>query len=51
MVSSGGTDRYGKLCYKFSISDNLTPTVNFPTLITDYSHSPALLDIGFIYFF
>ena len=41
----GGTDRPGELCYNFSISNDLTQMVNFPTLIPDCgSHSPALLD-------
>ena len=42
----GGTDRPGKLCYNFSISNDLTQIVNFPTRIPDCdSHSPALLDL------
>ena len=42
----GGTDRSGELCNNFSISDNLTQMVNFPTQIPDYdSHNPALLDL------
>ena len=42
----GGTDRPGELCYNFSISNNLTQMVNFPTRIPDCdSHSPALLDL------
>ena len=45
---SGGTDRPGELCYNFSISNNLTQIVNFPTQIPDCdSHSPALLDLFF----
>ena len=28
---SGGTDRSGELCYNFSISNNLTQMVHFPT--------------------
>ena len=41
-----GTDRPGEPCYNFSISNNLTQMVNFPTKITDcHSHSPALLDL------
>ena len=45
LTYSGGTDRPGELCYNFSISNNLTQIVNFPTWIPDYeSHSPALLD-------
>ena len=43
---SGGTDRPGELCYNFSIVNDVTQIVNFPTRITDYdSHSPALLDL------
>ena len=41
-----GTDQPGELCYNFSISDDLTQMVNFPTPILDCdSHSPALLDL------
>ena len=44
LTYSGGTDRPGELCYNFSISNDLTQMVNFPTRIPDYdSHSPALL--------
>ena len=35
LTYSGGTDRPGKLCYNFSISNNLTQMVNFPTWIPD----------------
>ena len=36
----------GELCYNFSISNDLTQIVNFPTRIPDCdSHSPALLDL------
>ena len=43
---SSGTDRPGELCYNFSISNDLTEMVNFPTRIPDCdSHSPALLDL------
>ena len=43
---SGGTDRPGELCYNFSIVNDVTQIVNFPTRITDCdSHSPALLDL------
>ena len=46
LTYSGGTDRTGELCYNFSISNNLTQIVNFPTRIPDCdSHSPALLDL------
>ena len=42
----GGTDIPGELCYNFSISNDLTHKVNFPTRIPDCdSHSPALLDL------
>ena len=42
----GGTDRPGGLCYNFSISNDLTQIVNFPTRIPCCdSHSPALLDL------
>ena len=41
LTYSGGTDRPGELCYNFSISNNLTQIVNFPTRIPDCdSHSP-----------
>ena len=40
------TDRSGELCYNFSVSNDLTQMVNFPTQIPDCdSHSPALLDL------
>ena len=46
LTYSGGTDRSGKSCYNFSISNGLTQMVNFPTRIPDYdSHSLALLDL------
>ena len=49
LTYSGGTDRPGELCYNFSISNDLTQMVNFPTSIPDCdSHSPAVLHI-FIY--
>ena len=42
----GGTDRPGELCYNFSISNDLTQMVNFPTRIPDCdSHSTTLLDL------
>ena len=45
LTYSGGTDRSGELCYNFSISNDLTQMVNFPTRIPDCdSDSPALLD-------
>ena len=43
---SGGTDRPGELYCNFSISNDLTHMVDFPTQIPDCdSHSPALLDL------
>ena len=40
----GGTGRPGELCYSFSISNDLTQIVNFPTQIPDFDpHSPSLL--------
>ena len=46
LTYAGGTDRPGELCYNFSISNELTKIVNFPTRIPDCdSHSPALLDL------
>ena len=46
LTNSGGTDRPGELCYNFSISNDLTQMVNFPTQIPDCGyHSPALLDL------
>ena len=45
LTCSGGTDRPGELCYNFSISNDLTQMVNFPTRIPDCdSHNPAFLD-------
>ena len=46
LTYSGGTGRSGELCYNFSISNDLTQTVNFPTWIPDCdSHSLALLNL------
>ena len=46
LTYSGGTDRLGELCYNFSILNDLTQIVNFPTQIPDCDfHSPALLDL------
>ena len=46
LTYSGGTDRSGELCYNFSISNDLTQVVNFPTRIPDCdSHNPVLLDL------
>ena len=44
LTYSGGADRPGKLCYNFSISNDFSQMVNFPTRIPDCdSHNPALL--------
>ena len=42
----GRTDQSGEFCYNFSVSDDLTQMVNFPTQMPncDY-HSLALLDL------
>ena len=46
LTYSGGTDRSGELCYNFSISNDLTRMVNFPTWFPECeSHCPALLDL------
>ena len=46
LTYSGGTDRSCEFCYNFSISNNLTQIVNFPTWSPDCDpHSPALLDL------
>ena len=46
LTYSDGTDHSGELCYSFSISNDLTHMVNFPTRTPDCdSHSPALLDL------
>ena len=46
LTYSGGTDRPGELCYNFSISNDLTQIVNFPSWIPGCdSHSPVLLDL------
>ena len=45
LTYSAGTDRPGELCYNFSISNDLTQIVNFPTRIPVTSHNPALLDL------
>ena len=46
LTCCGGTDRPGELCYSFSLSNDLTQMVNFPTRIPDCdSHRLALLDL------
>ena len=48
LTYSRGTDRL-ELCYKFSISSNLTQMVNIPTQIPDYNFQSY--SSRFIYFF
>ena len=38
---SGGTDRPAELCNNFSISNDLTQMVNFPTRIPDWIYFPS----------
>ena len=46
LTYSGGTERSGELCYNFSVSNDITQMVNFPTWIPDcHSHSPAFLSL------
>ena len=45
---SGGTDRPGELCYNFSISNNCTQMVNFPTWIPDCDYQGSALLYLFI---
>ena len=46
LTYSGGIDRPGEIYYNFSLSDDLTQMVNFPTWIPNCdSHSPVLLDL------
>ena len=46
LTYSSPTDQPGELCYNFSIPNDLTEMVNFPTRIPDCdSHNPTLLDL------
>ena len=45
LTYSGGTDQPGELCYNFSIANDLTQMVNFPTRTQTDSHNPGLLDL------
>ena len=46
LTYSSGTDRSSELCHNFSVSNDLTQMVNFPTHNPDCdSRSPALLDL------
>ena len=48
LTYSSGTDTSSELCNNFSISNDLTKMVNFPTCILACdSHSPALFDLFF----
>ena len=47
LTYSGGTDRPGELCYNFSISNDLTQMVNFPTQILDCNSTVLLFWISF----
>ena len=52
LTYSSWTDRPGECCHNFSISNDLTPMVNFPTRIPDCEpHSAALLDFWCWYLF
>ena len=45
LTYSGRTVQPGELCHNFSVSNDLTQMVNFPTGIPDYdSHRPVLLN-------
>ena len=45
LTYSGGTDRLGETCYKFSVSSSLTQMVNFLSGIPDFeSHNLTLSD-------
>ena len=46
LTYSGGTDKLGEFWYNFSISNDLTQMVKFPTRISDCdSYSAAFLDL------
>ena len=48
LTYSGGTDRPGELCYNFSISNDRTQIVNFPTRISLFWISFFLLTLVFV---
>ena len=49
LTYSGGTDGPSEFFYTFSISNDLTQMVNFPTWIPDCDyHSPGLLGLFFL---
>ena len=47
LTYSGGTDQPGELCYNFSISNDLTQMVNFPTWTPDWILIVLLFWISF----
>ena len=49
LTYSGGTDRPGELCYNFSITNDLTQMVNFPSWISNCDSQSC--SFGLIYFF
>ena len=49
LTHSVGTDKPGELCYNFSISNDLTQIVNFPTLSLGCDSQSC--SFGFIHFF
>ena len=49
LTYSSGTDWPGELCYNFSISNDLTQMINFPTWIPDWFSQSCFF--GFISFF
>ena len=48
LTFSGGADRPGELCYNFSISNDFTQIVNFPTQIPDFWIYLFLLTLVFV---
>ena len=45
LTYSGRTNRFGELCYSFSISNNLIQMINFPPQIPGCDfHGPGILD-------
>ena len=51
LTYSDGTDRPGELCYNFSISNDLTKMVNFPTWIPYCDSHTVMVLLFFISFF
>ena len=46
LTSSGGTDRSSELCHNFSVSNNFSQIVNFPTWIPDCDSPVFLIHVG-----